>query len=116
MVVLRVVAGVVMLAHGIRHARGRAKTSRWFASIGFRMPELQWFASTVTEVGVGVLLIVGFGTSLAIGGPGELSVDAVLGIDAVLGGWAGLALAAGGAALAAAQIATFFHPRINAEA
>ena len=50
--ILRVVLGVVMLAHGVKHARGRAKTSRWFGSIGFEKPELQWFASTVTEIGV----------------------------------------------------------------
>ena len=53
MMVLRGVAGVVMLAHGIKHARGRAKTANWFGSIGFRMPDLQWFASTATEIGVG---------------------------------------------------------------
>ena len=41
MVVLRVAAGVVMLAHGMKFVRGRAKISRWFASIGFRMPGLQ---------------------------------------------------------------------------
>ena len=161
MVVLRVAAGVVMLAHGIKHARGRAKTSRWFSSIGFRMPELQWFASTATEIGVGILLLAGFATSLAasglvavmavafwtvhrsagfwvtarpdegweyvmvlasvglaiaIGGPGALSLDSALGIDTVLDGWVGLALATGGVAVAAAQIATFYRPRINAEA
>lgn len=66
--VLRGVAGAVMLAHGIKHARGRAKTSNWFESIGFRMPELQWFASSATEIGVGVLLIVGLGTSFAAAG------------------------------------------------
>lgn len=68
LMVLRGVTGMVMLAHGIKHARGRKKTSSWFGSIGFRMPQLQWFASTATEIGVGVLLIVGFGTSLAAAG------------------------------------------------
>ncbi|MGB5657571.1 MAG: DoxX family protein, partial [Acidimicrobiia bacterium] len=68
MVVLRGVTGVVLLAHGIKHARGRAKTANWFGSIGFRIPEFQWLASTVTEVGVGILLIVGFGTSFAAAG------------------------------------------------
>ena len=68
MIVLRGVAGVIMLAHGIKHARGRAKTANWFGSIGFRMPDLQWFASTATEIGVGILLIVGLGTSFAAAG------------------------------------------------
>ncbi len=152
---LRLVAGAVILAHGIKHARGRVKTANWFGSIGFRQPELQWFASTATEIGVGVLLIVGLGTSLAaaglvavmvvafwtvhrsvgfwvtarpdegweyvlvlgtvgaaiaIGGPGEFSIDAALGIEDLLNGWVGAALVAGGVVAAAAQIATFFRP------
>ena len=152
---LRLVAGAVILAHGIKHARGRTKTANWFGSIGFRQPELQWFASTATEIGVGVLLIVGLGTSLAaaglvavmtvafwtvhrsvgfwvtarpdegweyvlvlgtvgaaiaIGGPGEFSIDAALGIEDLLNGWIGAALVAGGIVAAAVQIATFFRP------
>ena len=152
---LRVVAGAVILAHGVKHARGRVKTANWFGSIGFRQPELQWFASTATEIGVGVLLIIGLGTSLAatglvavmavafwtvhrsagfwvtarpdegweyvlllgtvgaaiaIGGPGELSIDAAIGIEDVLNGWVGAALVIGGILAAAAQLATFFRP------
>ena len=152
---LRLVAGVVILSHGVKHARGRTKTANWFGSIGFRQPELQWFASTATEIGVGVLLIVGLGTSLAaaglvavmvvafwtvhrsvgfwvtarpdegweyvlvlgtvgaaiaIGGPGEFSIDAALGIEDLLNGWVGAALVAGGIGAAAVQIATFFRP------
>ncbi|MEA2010434.1 MAG: DoxX family protein [Actinomycetota bacterium] len=152
---LRLVAGVVILAHGVKHARGRTKTAKWFGSIGFRQPELQWFASTATEIGVGVLLIVGLGTSLAaaglvavmtvafwtvhrsvgfwvtarpdegweyvlvlgtvgaaiaIGGPGEFSIDATLGIEDVLSGWVGAVLVAGGIVAAVAQMATFFRP------
>ena len=68
MLLLRVGVGGVLLAHGIKHARGRTKTSNWFDSIGFRQPELQWFLSTATEIGVGVLLIVGALTSLAAAG------------------------------------------------
>ena len=30
LLLLRVVVGIVMLAHGIKHARGREKTSGWF--------------------------------------------------------------------------------------
>ena len=68
MLVLRFGLGAVFLAHGIKHARGREKTSRWFGSIGFRSPDFQWFMSTATEIGVGVLLILGFLTSLAAAG------------------------------------------------
>ena len=152
---LRLVAGGVILAHGVKHAHGRVKTANWFGSIGFRQPELQWFASTATEIGVGVLLIVGLGSSLAaagliavmvvafwtvhrsvgfwvtarpdegweyvlvlgtvgaaiaIGGPGEFSIDAVLGIEDLLSGWVGAAFVAGGIVAAALQMATFFRP------
>jgi len=152
---LRLVAGGVILAHGVKHARGRVKTANWFGSIGFRQPELQWFASTATEIGVGVLLIVGLGSSLAaagliavmvvafwtvhrsvgfwvtarpdegweyvlvlgtvgaaiaIGGPGEFSMDAVLGIEDLLSGWVAAVLVAGGIVAAALQIVTFFRP------
>lgn len=68
MLVLRVGLGIVMLAHGVKHARGREKTSRWFGSIGFRAPQFQWFMSTATEIGVGLLLILGAVTSLAAAG------------------------------------------------
>lgn len=158
MALLRTVAGIVILAHGIKHSRGRAKTSNWFGSIGFRAPQMQWAASTATEIGVGVLLIVGLVTSLAaaglvavmfvafwtvhraagfwvtarpdegweyvlvlgsvgaaiaIGGPGAVSLDAVIGIDMTLSGAVGAAIVAGGLIAAAAQIAIFFHPREN---
>jgi len=66
--ILRLAVGGVILAHGIKHARGRVKTSNWFASIGFRNSPLQWFASTATEIGVGVLLIFGLLTGLAAAG------------------------------------------------
>jgi putative oxidoreductase len=68
LLIIRIGIGVVFLAHGIKHARGRAKTSNWFASIGFKSPDLQWLASTATEIGVGALLIVGLLSGLAAAG------------------------------------------------
>lgn len=65
LLIVRIGLGVVFLAHGIKHALGRDKTTRWFGSLGFKSPGLQWFASTATEIGVGVLLIVGLLTSVA---------------------------------------------------
>ena len=87
MMVLRGVAGVIMLAHGIKHARGRAKTANWFGSIGFRMPDLQWFASTATEIGVGILLIVGLGTSFAAAGLVAVMVVAFWTVHRAAGFW-----------------------------
>ena len=68
LLIVRIGLGVIFLAHGIKHARGRVKTSKWFASIGFKSAGLQWFASTATEIGVGVLLIIGLLTGLAAAG------------------------------------------------
>lgn len=152
---LRLAVGGIMLAHGIKHARGKEKTSRWFGSIGFKSPTMQWFASTATEIGVGVLLIAGFLTAaaaagvigvmtvaffsvhravgfwvtarpdegweyimliavtsaaIAIGGPGEISVDSALGIAAEFNGWIGAGIAAAGVVVALLQLAIFFRP------
>jgi len=68
LLVLRVVVGVVLLAHGIKHLLARERTSRWFASIGFKAPGFQWLASTATELGVGFLLVTGLLTGLATAG------------------------------------------------
>ncbi len=65
LLIVRVGLGAVFLAHGVKHAMGREKTSRWFGSLGFKSPGFQWFASTATEIGVGVLLIAGLLTSVA---------------------------------------------------
>lgn len=84
---LRLVLGVVMLAHGIKHARGRQKTSRWFGSIGFKSPQLQWFTSTASEIGIGVMLIVGFGTSLAVAGLVGVMMVAFVAVHRTVGFW-----------------------------
>lgn len=68
LLILRVGLGGVFLAHGVKHAMGREKTTNWFASLGFAAPGFQWFASTATELGVGVLLIIGLASSLAAAG------------------------------------------------
>lgn len=163
--ILRVGLGLIFLAHGVKHARGREKTSAWFASIGFRSPQLQWLASTATEIAVGVLLIAGLLTGfaaagvigimtvafwtvhrkagffitafmkegvdvegyeyvlalalaalvLAIGGPGEWSIDWAIEIDGVtlaelLDGRIGALLGTGGVLASAAQVAAFWRP------
>jgi putative oxidoreductase len=63
--VLRIGIGGVFLAHGVNHARGRERTTRWFGSVGFRRPEVQWFAATATEVAAGAALVLGLLTGLA---------------------------------------------------
>ena len=67
----RLVLALVFLAHGIRHIFGGGKiagTARWFESLGMRPGIVHaWFAS-LTEVGAGVLLILGLLTPLACAG------------------------------------------------
>jgi putative oxidoreductase len=68
LLLVRVVLGTVMVAHGWNHWRGGggiAGTAGWFAGLGLRRPRLQAWFSVVTEIGAGVLLAVGLFTSLA---------------------------------------------------
>ncbi len=65
MLTLRLGIGIVFLAHGIKHARGREKTTKWFAWLGFKQAPLQWLVMTLTEIVAGVLLIAGLLNSLA---------------------------------------------------
>jgi len=68
---VRVVVGIVMLAHGVNHIVGGGKiagTGRWFESIGMRPGLLHAWLASITEVVAGVLLVVGLATSLAAGG------------------------------------------------
>jgi putative oxidoreductase len=68
---LRVILGITMLAHGWNHAFGGGKiagTTRWFASIGMRPAWVHAYVATITELGCGVLLLLGLLTPLAAGG------------------------------------------------
>jgi putative oxidoreductase len=68
LLLVRVVIGVTMIAHGLNHWRGGGRiegTARWFAGLGLRHGKLQAWTSVVTEVGAGVLLVIGLGTPLA---------------------------------------------------
>ena len=67
----RLVLALVFLAHGIRHIFGGGKiagTGRWFESLGMRPGIVHaWFAS-LTEVGAGILLVLGLFTPVACAG------------------------------------------------
>ncbi|WP_433598292.1 DoxX family protein [Nocardia sp. CA-135953] len=62
---LRTAVGGTMIAHGVKHGRSLDGTAGWFGSIGFREPRLQAQASAVAEIGAGVALLAGAGTTLA---------------------------------------------------
>jgi putative oxidoreductase len=65
---LRVWAGIVILAHGINHARTQEGTARWFAEKGFRSAPLNAKISAGNEILLGLGLIVGLLTSVAAAG------------------------------------------------
>lgn len=68
---LRLVVGGTMIAHGWNHAFGVGRiagTARWFESIGVRPGRLNAIAATVTELGAGLLLVLGLLSPLAAAG------------------------------------------------
>lgn len=65
LLLLRVWAGVVMLAHGINHARSQEGTAKWFEDVGFRSPRLNAMISAGNEIAIGVALIAGLLTAVA---------------------------------------------------
>ncbi|MDP9094164.1 MAG: DoxX family protein [Actinomycetota bacterium] len=69
--ILRLAVAWTMLAHGWNHAFGGGRlpgTARWFDSIGIRPGKVHALAATVTELGAGVFLAVGFLTPVAAAG------------------------------------------------
>ncbi|MCW2916820.1 MAG: hypothetical protein JWN52_4888 [Actinomycetia bacterium] len=70
-VLLRLTLGGTMIAHGWNHAFGGGGlpgTARWFESIGIRPGRLHALLATMTEVGAGVMLLLGLGNALAAAG------------------------------------------------
>lgn len=68
LLLMRLVLGVVMIAHGLNHWRGGGRiegTARWFTGLGLRNGTLQAWMSVVTEIGAGALLVLGLLTPLA---------------------------------------------------
>lgn len=69
LLILRCGVGAVMLAHGINHVRPNIDgTASWFASMGMRPPRLQAWLASLTEIGAGIMLLVGLLTPLAAAG------------------------------------------------
>lgn len=71
LLILRVAVGVIMLAHGINHIFRGGKiqgTAGWFASLGMKPGILHAWLASLTEVGAGALLVLGFLTPLAAAG------------------------------------------------
>ncbi len=67
-VLLRVVVGLTLVAHGYNHLWGRgglAGTARWFSSLGLRPPKLHAVLSGAGELAAGSALAIGLLTPLA---------------------------------------------------
>jgi putative oxidoreductase len=65
---LRLILAVVFLAHGWNHIAGGGKiagTARWFESLGMRPGIIHAWAASVTELGAGMLMLLGLLTPLA---------------------------------------------------
>ncbi|WUI02650.1 DoxX family protein [Spirillospora sp. NBC_00431] len=69
--ILRVSVGGTLVAHGWNHAFGGGRiagTAGWFESMGLRPGRLHALMATGTELGAGVLLLLGLLTPLAAAG------------------------------------------------
>lgn len=71
LLLMRLTLAVVMLAHGINHIIGGGKiagTAGWFESLGMKPGIVHAWLASLTEVGAGVLLVLGLFTPLAAAG------------------------------------------------
>jgi putative oxidoreductase len=71
LLILRVMVGIVMIAHGYNHIfRGGkiAGTGRWFESLGMKPGWLHAWLASLTELGAGFMLVFGLLTPLAAAG------------------------------------------------
>jgi putative oxidoreductase len=73
MLTLRVGAGLMIMMHGYAHIWKKGKssingTAGWFGSMGMKPPLVQAWLASITELGAGALLVIGFLTPLAAAG------------------------------------------------
>jgi putative oxidoreductase len=68
LLIIRLWLGLVMLAHGINHARSIDGTADWFESKGFRQPRLNAQASAAGELAIGLGIATGLLTAFASAG------------------------------------------------
>ena len=68
LLLLRVWAGIVIIAHGIKHGQNLSGTANWFQSKGFKSAKVNAFISSAAEIAIGLALIAGLLTSPALAG------------------------------------------------
>jgi putative oxidoreductase len=79
--ILRVMLGLMILSHGLNKFFGGGKiagTAAWFESIGVRPGKINALMAATTEVGTGILLVIGFLTPLACAGLCSLMIVAIV--------------------------------------
>ena len=79
--ILRLTLGTMIILHGWNKAKSTktlSGTAAWFQSIGMRRPQLQAKLAAATEVGSGVLLILGLFTPVAAGALGATMIEAIV--------------------------------------
>jgi putative oxidoreductase len=78
---LRLILGITMIAHGYNHIWGGGKitgTAGWFESLGLRPGKLHAWLASLTELGAGAMLIVGLLNPLAAAGVVGVMVVALI--------------------------------------
>ena len=81
LLIARVWIGGMMFAHGWRHlksVRSGPGIANWFESLGLKPGPVHAWMVTLTELGVGVMLIVGFLTPLAYAGTASIVLVALV--------------------------------------
>lgn len=68
LLILRVWAATIIIAHGVNHARSLEGTANWFAKVGFRQPKLNARLSAYNEIAIGLGLLLGLLTAVAAAG------------------------------------------------
>ena len=85
LLIFRIALGSMIASHGFNKIFGGGKiagTAGWFESIGVRPGKANAWAAALTEIGSGVLLILGFLTPLACAGVISLRVVAIVTVHA----------------------------------
>lgn len=78
---LRLAFGLSIFAHGYNKVFGKGgidRTAKWFAEVGMRTPKLQARLASLTELGSGLALVLGFATPIAAAALIALMVVAIV--------------------------------------
>ncbi len=78
---MRLAFGLSIFAHGYNKRFGKGginRTAKWFAEVGMRVPKLQANLASLTELGCGLALVLGFATPIAAAALIALMVVAIV--------------------------------------